>query len=368
VQINNYETYCKVYKNKELLRRINILRGLVFLGNKKAELREFSDPEPDINEVVVKIKVSALCGSDLHFYRSESQYLNLGVISGHEPSGIVHKIGKCVKNVKIGDRVSVHHYISCGNCRHCLAGNKMFCEERLGLGWKAHGANADYLLINAENCLKLPDELSYIDGAFIACIAGTTFSALKKLNPSGKDTLAIFGLGPVGLTAGLIAKAMGTRIIGLEIDEKRIALAKNIGIEKVINVAKNNCVEELKRLTNRMGPNKIIETSGNLDAQKNAVEAASIQGEIALIGLSGVVGPSAKTSMGVDPAKIIFKELKIMGSFVMPVGYYYELSDFINVNKINFEQIVTHRFPLEKANEALEIFDKGGTGKVIFEF
>ncbi len=189
------------------------MKGLVFLGNKNIELREFADPEPDINEVVIEVKVSAICGSDLHFYHAAPDYLKTyiyskkEIISGHEPSGVVYKTGKKVTNIKIGDRVSIYHYIGCEHCKHCLSGNIMFCKEKLGLGWNVHGANAKYLRIKAKNCLPLSDKLSFIDGAFLSCIASTAYSALKKINPFGNDTLTIFGLGPVGLTIILLAKS-----------------------------------------------------------------------------------------------------------------------------------------------------------------
>lgn len=160
---------------------------------------------------------------------------------------------------------------------------------------------------------------------------------------------------------------MGIRVIGVEINSNRINLAKKIGVDEVINITKEDCIKNLKDLTNGEGPSKIIETSGNPDAQRDATEAASIQGDIVLIGLSGTVGPAGKFKSNIDPHTIISKELRLAGSYVMPINYYYEMVEFIKTKKINFDQIVTHRFPLEKAKEAFKIFDNGDTGKIIFE-
>ena len=262
----------------------------------------------------------------------------------------------------------MYHYAGCGHCKYCLSGNIMLCNDKRALGWNMHGANAKYLLTKAECCLPLPDNVSFIDGAFIACIASTAYSALKKLNPFGNETLAIFGLGPVGLTTLLLAKAMCIKVIGVEMNPERIDLAKKIGADEVINASKEDPVKILKCLNNGEGPKKILEASGNPDAQKNSAEAAALKGDIVMVGLSGAIGPAGKFKTNIDPHTIIAKELRLMGSYVMPINYYFELVEFIEAKKIKFDKLVTHRFSLEKAGEAFEIFDKGSTGKIIFEF
>jgi len=345
------------------------MKGIVFKGNKTLSVTDFPDPEPKAGEVIVKLKAAGICGSDLHLYHLPPEHLQSNVIVGHEPAGVVHKLGEGVDNLKVGDRVSVNHYLSCGHCRHCLAGNKMFCAEGGGLGWKANGADAEYLLVPAENCLPLPDKLSFIDGVFISCIAGTAWSALKKMNPSGKDTLAVFGLGPVGLTTILLAKAMGCRTIGIDSDIERLKLAKKIGTDKVVDFSKENCVESILNYTDGLGASKAIETSGSGIAQKNVVSAMAKQGDIVLIGLAkDALNPEARVEMSVNPTEIILKELKIMGTYVMAVSEYHNLVDFLIMNDVDFNQIVTHEFTIDQGIEAFEIFEKGGTGKVIFTY
>ena len=342
------------------------MKGLVYLGNRRLELREFPEPQAAINEVVVKIKVAALCGSDLHVYRGDPKYLNLKTIVGHEPSGVIHQVGEGVSGLQVGDRVSVFHHVGCGRCRHCLAGNMMFCPDRTPLGWNHHGADAPFMKVKAHNCLRLPDELSFVDGAMIACQAGTAWSALKKLAVCAADTLVIFGLGPVGLVTFLLARPAGCRIIGVEKDPYRIDLARTIGLEEIVDLNNQDCVQTLKELTGGEGPNKFVETSGSVDAQKDATDAACTHGEIVLVGVSGPYYAPIQTK--ILPRNIIVKELTITGSYIFNIGDYFELAAYMVRHRVNFDSIITHRFPLEKAEEALKLFDQGGTGKIIFEF
>lgn len=342
------------------------MKGLVYLGNRSLELRDFPIPKPGYNEVVVKMEVAALCGSDLHVYRMDPKYMNAGIIAGHEPAGIVQEVGPAVANVNAGDRVSVFPHQGCGHCKLCLSGNMALCMDRTALGASAHGADAEYLLVKAQNCLPLPEELSFVDGAMIACQAGTGFSALKKTGVSPNDNLVIFGLGPVGLVTYLLARAMGARVIGIEIDSRRIELARRIGMSEVLDVDSDDCVERLREMTAGEGPNKIIETSGSVDAQRDAAEAAAIRGRIVLVGVSGPFYAPIETHM--RPRSIIVKELQVLGSYMYNISDFFAVAELIRRQRIDFDPIITHRFPLAKAEEALKLFDQGGTGKIIFEF
>ena len=180
------------------------MRGLVFLGERKVELREFADPRPGPGEVVVAIRASGMCGSDLRPYeQGQSSY-----VTGHEPCGVVAERGPAVteQQAPLGQRVMVHHYWGCGMCKHCRIGYTQMCVHGAKvMGFSANGGNAPYLLAPASSLVPLPDELSFAEGAAIACGTGTAYSALKRLDVSGRDTLAIFGQGPVGLAATQLA-------------------------------------------------------------------------------------------------------------------------------------------------------------------
>ncbi|NLX70004.1 MAG: alcohol dehydrogenase catalytic domain-containing protein [Clostridiales bacterium] len=339
------------------------MRGMVFLGNKKTEIKEFPDLVPGPGEVVINIKTSGLCGSDLHTYYAE--YTDPNRIMGHEGAGIVTRIGEGVTNVKEGDRVAIYHFITCGMCRYCMSGYGQFCPDKKGLGGAADGTHAEQILVKAENCLPLPDDISFAVGAFIGCFAGTSYSAMKKLQPNGLTTLAVFGLGPVGMAGVQYAKAMGARVIGIDHIPERLNLAKELGADDVINFAEQDTVKALLEMTDGKGPELIYESSGSPQAQKNAIESAAVQGKVCLVGYNGPM--SLKTDSIPNLYIAIGKELTIMGSSVMPRHHHYEIIDFIRRKNIDLEKMVTHRFPFDRIDKAFEVFDTGKTGKVIVE-
>ena len=201
------------------------MKGIVFTGDRRLELQDFPDPSPGQGEVILEIKASGMCGSDLKFYRAPAGAaaagLGLGsgelVIGGHEPCGVVVAVGSGVseKQARIGMRVMQHHYRGCGACPHCSTGWMQMCVEGVAeiFGITSHGAHARYMKCPASTLVSLPDELSFSTGAAIACGTGTAWGALKRLGLQGDHTIAIFGQGPVGLPGGVQAGRRGTRLV-----------------------------------------------------------------------------------------------------------------------------------------------------------
>ena len=339
------------------------MKVLYIMGSRHVEVREVPKPQAERGQAVVKMKVSAICSSDLHSYR---RVFGPGqeFVCGHEPCGVIDSLGEGVTHLSVGQRVALYHYQGCGICKFCVSGLMQHCEKRAGFGSvPLPGGDAEFMLINAINATPLPDELSFIDGAFVACIAATTYRSLSKLSLSPQKSLCIFGLGPVGLTAVKIAKAMGAgQIIGIDPNQARRDMAAGIGADAVLD-SNEDTVREIKKLTGG-GANGSLETSGSMLAQRNAIECATHFGEIAVVGLTGLYD----TNGAVNLSRLINNEITIYGSFVISLSQFHDLLDLIRRSKIHFDDLVTHRFPLDKAAEAFELFDKGGTGKVIFEF
>jgi len=334
------------------------MRGVVFLGERKLEIREFPDPVPGPGEVLVKMGASGICGSDLHPYRGAQPRTN---ISGHEPCGSVAQLGPGVTTAKVGDRAIIHHYSGCGTCKYCRIGYYQLCVEghkTYGLG--NHGGNADYILVPAACLVHLPDELSYADGAAIACGTGTAYMAVKKLDVSGRDTLAIYGQGPVGLSATLLAKAMGARIIAIDVSDARLELARGLGADALINPTREDPIAAVRALTHGEGADATLDCTGNATARAQTVRSARVFGRACFVGEGGTVS--------LDPSPdIIHRHLTLYGSWTFPTVGLEECARFVIDRQVPLSKLITHRFRLEQAEEAMRIFDGGATGKCVFE-
>src|SRR5579872_633824 len=230
-------------RTPRLARYTRDMRGVVFTGNRKLELRTFPDPTPGPGEVVIELKASGMCGSDLKFYRRSKSggegavafgFADPGeIIAGHEPCGIVAAVGAGVteKQARIGSRVMQFHYAGCGLCAQCRSGWGQLCIEGVKtiFGVTGNGAHARYLKCPADTLVHLPDELSFETGAAISCGTGTAWAALHRLGLGGQHTIAVFGQGPVGLSATQLAAVFGARVIAIDIGRERLETARGFG-------------------------------------------------------------------------------------------------------------------------------------------
>ena len=339
------------------------MRGVVYLGESEVEVREFERPEPGPGQVVVEMRAAGLCGSDLHKYHSSREWARerKGMISGHEPAGIVAEAGKGVANVSEGDRVSVYHTVGCGHCAVCLSGTPVFCSDQGAFGRTRDGSHADYMVTDARYCMPLPDNVSFTVGTQLACTAGTAFSAVNKVSKRHGDPLVVFGLGPVGLTTLLMGEAMGYRTLGVDISPFRTDLADRIGVGVVINAEENDPVQAVRDLTGGRGAAGVVECSGSAIARTQAAAVAGLHGTVVYVG-------AGAPSLEIDFVDILRKELTLRGNSVYSMGAYFDAVAFIQTHRVPLDEIVTHRFRLEHAREAFAIFDRGETGKVVFDW
>lgn len=349
------------------------MRGIVFLGDRELALQEFPDPTPGPGEVVVEIKASGMCGSDLHTYRAPkggaAAGLGLGgdgsaVIAGHEPCGVVVAKGSGVtdRQATIGQRVMNFHYDGCGVCQHCRQGWSQMCAEGATVyGLTGHGAHAAYMLMPAETLVSLPDELSFIEGAAVSCGAGTAYNALRRMGVRGGSTLAVFGQGPVGLAATLFASAMGARVFAVDISTERLALAHNFGAAHTINSAEENPATLVKELTHGLGADFALDASGAPEARAAAVRSCRAWGTACFVGEGKTVTLDVSQDM-------LRKQLTIIGSWTFNITGQADCARFVADNRIALERLFTHRFALKEAEEAYRLFDKQTIGKGVFTF
>ncbi|HYL23261.1 MAG TPA: zinc-binding dehydrogenase [Burkholderiales bacterium] len=347
------------------------MRGVVFLGDRRVELRSFPDPAPGEGEVVIEMKASGMCGSDLKFYRSApgaaQAALGLGgnaepFIAGHEPCGVVVARGPGVseRQAPLGQRVMDHHYSGCGVCAHCRTGWSQLCRAGITVyGVTAHGGHADYLKVPVRTLVPLPEELSFAEGAAVACGTGTAYSALKRMKLCGGDTLAVFGQGPVGLSATVLGAAMGARVIAVETSPERMKLAEEFGADSVIDAGKEDPVSALRDLTHGAGVDLSLDCTGAAAARRAAVRCVRTWGTACYVGEGGDV------TLEVSP-DLLRRQVTLIGSWTFSATGMQECAEFIARQKIPLERIFSHRWRLEQADEAYRIFDQQASGKGVF--
>src|SRR6266581_1120444 len=234
------------------------MRAAFLPGNDEVELRSVPLPTPGHGEVLLRVKASTICGSDIrciyHEHLGKCPEGYQGVIAGHEPAGLIVQIGLGCRRFKTGDRVLVYHISGCGVCNDCRRGYMISCtsaQYRRAYGWQRDGGMAEYLLAEEKDLILLPDSLTFLDGAQVACGFGTVYEALEKIGVSGNDAVLITGLGPVGLAAGALCRKLGAqKIIGIDVVPDRLELARSLNLCDVVLRSGDDNVAEVRSLTN----------------------------------------------------------------------------------------------------------------------
>jgi threonine dehydrogenase-like Zn-dependent dehydrogenase len=320
------------------------------------------------------MKASGLCGSDLRFYRAPAGAAlaafglkgsaDTKIIAGHEPCGVVVAVGAGVdeRSVRAGDRVMVYHYDGCGFCDRCRTGWTQMCERTAVIfGATAHGGHADYLKVPVRTLVPLPDELSFAAGAAISCGTGTAYGALARMGVSARDTVAVFGQGPVGQSATQLAAAMGAEVIAVDIAPGRVALAPGFGASHAIDSSTTDPVEAIRELTGGRGVTRALDCSGAPAARAAAVQAT------AAWGTAGFVGEGGDVTLNVSP-DIIRKQLTIIGSYTFSITGQGDCARFIARHGVGVDQLFTDRWTLDDAARAYQEFDRQTAGKAVFTF
>jgi len=349
------------------------MKGAVFVGERQVEIMDFPDPKPLEGEVVIEIKASGMCGSDLHAYRpaggAPAMAANLGLggdgnpkIGGHEPCGVVVERGAGVAKhfAPDGARVMVHHYAACETCPDCRQGWPQLCTEgeKQVFGMTGHGAHAKYMTIPVYTLVPLPDELSFGTGAALSCGTTTAFGALKRMKMDGGKSLVVFGQGPVGLSGTALGKAMGMHVIAIDISDDRLKLAKTCGADHLINAASHDAVEEIRKLTGGKGAHYALETSANEGARVQSVQGLRTWGTAAYVGEGGKVTLEVSKDM-------LRRQLTLLGSWTFSSHIQDECTRFVADNGVNIDALITDQWPMDEIDVAYQKFDKQQMGKGI---
>ncbi|MBN1846879.1 MAG: zinc-binding dehydrogenase [Sedimentisphaerales bacterium] len=348
---------------------MSTMKGAILPGNSTVELKDFDIPRPRDREVLIKMKASTICGSDIrciyheHLGKGPEGY-QPGMIAGHEPCGQIVQCGTGCRRFREGDRVIVYHISGCGLCNDCRRGYMISCTSayRRAYGWQRDGGMAEYLLAEEKDLVLLPDELTYADGAQVACGFGTVYEGLEKIGVCGNDAVLVTGLGPVGLATAMLAKALGApMIIGIEVIEQRIQLAERLGLFDAVLPAGPDNVHQVRQLTGGRGVERAVDCSAHAQGRLTCIQATRKWGRIVFLGEGG------DCSFQPSP-DIIHDQKTIYGSWVTNLWRMEELVERLVRWSIHPEDLITHRFGLDQAGQAYALMASGQCGKVAVVF
>ncbi|MET8811698.1 alcohol dehydrogenase catalytic domain-containing protein [Streptomyces sp. NPDC004549] len=337
------------------------MKGITFAGDGTAALTDFPEPEPGLGEVVVKIRASGMCGSDLHFLHGNFDF-DHSVIQGHEPCGEVYAVGEGVTPAQAspGDRVMIHHYFGCGTCRRCRAGWPQMCETAPGRTMAVHvnGGHAPYAVVPVAALLPMPERLSFKAGAAIGCGTGTAWGAIKRLGGVADTVTVVIGQGPVGLSATMFAAALGAKVIAVDVDDRRLAKSRAFGADLVVNSRSESLVDVVSRYTRGRLADVVMETSG-----RAADDAFSVLGTFGRVVFSGLPGEVRFTTQAVYK-----KQWTVMTSWTQSSIEQARCADFTVAHNLPVDDLYSHTWRLDQAADAYAWFDKQDAGKGVFEF
>lgn len=343
------------------------MKATVFHSANDIRLEDVPRPHAGANEAVIRITLTTICGTDLHILRGEYP-IRSGLVIGHEPVGVIEELGVGVSGYNVGDRVLVGAITPCGQCRGCLSGQLSQCGHDHGYeavgGWRfgntINGAQAEYLLVpNAQaNLAKIPDELTDEQVILLADIASTGFSGAESGRVRIGDSVVVFAQGPIGLCATAGARLMGAAfVIGVESDPARMAMARRMGADVVIDPKQCDVVAEVKRLTNG-GADVSIEALGTQETFEKALRCLRPGGTLSSLGVY-----SGKLQMPYDAFAAGLGDYKIVTT-LCPGGKerMHRLMSMVKSGRFDPTPLITHRFSLDNIVEAYELFGEHRDG------
>ena len=317
---------------------------------KLLELQHIPIPTADEEDVLVRVRAAGICHSDAHYRAGRSGMGMLPLTLGHEVAGEVEWVGAQVTTVKAGDRVCLHYNISCGDCYYCKSGNEQFCTTVKMIGHHVDGGYAEYIAIPARNAVPLPEEISFEEGATLMCASATALHALRRGRVKEGETVAVFGVGGLGLSAVQLAKALGAvEVYAVDIKQEKLELASEYGAIPV-DARRSDAVEEIRKLTRGKGVDVALEMIGLPVTMKQTIESLGVLGRAVIVGLS-------QMPLEINPYQtLIGYEAEIIGSNDHLLQELPLLIDMARRKVLDTSHVVSQRIPLdaEKINQRLD--------------
>lgn len=326
-------------------------------------LEELPVPKCGPNDVLIKVRQTGICGTDIHIYNWDEwsqRTIPVPMGIGHEFMGEVAELGSEVTGFKVGDRVSAEGHLTCGSCRNCRAGKRHLCRNTIGLGVNRQGSFAEFVTIPAFNVFRLPNEVPDHIAAFFDPLGNAVHTALS-FELVGEDVL-ITGAGPIGLMAIPICKKVGARhVVITDVNDYRLELAKKLGATRAVNVAKEPLEGVMKSLGMVEGFDVGLEMSGNGAAFKQMFKAMNHGGRVAILGIP-------PTEIAIDWSQVIFKGLILKGIYGREMfETWYKMTAMIQ-SGLDVSPVVTHHFPIAEFKQGFEVMRTGQSGKVVLDW
>lgn len=334
----------------------------VMTAPKNITFREIDIPEPGPDQVLVKIKRIGVCGSDIHVYHGQHPYTSYPVTQGHEVSGKIIKLGEYVKDLEVGQRVTIEPQVFCGRCHPCLHGKYNLCENLKVMGFQTTGTASEYFAVDSSKITPLPEGMSYDDGAMIEPLAVTVHAAKRFPDIKGAK-VAILGAGPIGILLAQSVKACGaSEVLITDISDYRLSLAKSLGADYAVNTRDNDFA---KVLTDAFGPDKadvIYDCAGTDITMNQAIQNARKGSTIILVAVFANMA-------NVDLAKLNDSELDLNTTMMYRHEDYVDALRFVNEGKIQLAPLATAHFPFAEYDAAYKYIDanRESTMKVLID-
>jgi threonine 3-dehydrogenase len=326
-------------------------------------LEESKIPTVGVHDILIKVKKTAICGTDLHIYNWDNwsqKTIPVPLVTGHEFFGVIEKLGSEVKGFHKGDRVSGEGHITCGHCRNCRAGKQHLCRNTVGVGVTRPGCFADFIVLPASNVFKIPKEIPDEIASIFDPFGNAVHTALS-FDLVGEDVL-VTGAGPIGIMAAAVARHVGARnVVITDVNDYRLKLAKKLGNIRTVNPTKEKLTDVMKDLGMVEGFDVGLEMSGNKNAFNDLLEVMNHGGRVALLGIF-------PEPVSIDWSKVIFKGLILKGIYGREMyETWYKMTALIQ-SGLDISPIITHTFKAKDFLKAFEIMNEGKAGKVILEW
>lgn len=310
-------------------------------AGKPLQLEDIPIPRLGEKEILVRVRAAGICRSDAHYRAGRSTMGTLALTLGHEVAGLVAEIGSQVKNVKVGDRVCLHYNITCGDCYFCSSGNEQFCDSVRMIGRHVDGGYAEFIAIPARNAIPLPDEIPFEQGATLMCASATAIHALIKGRVRPGDTVAVFGIGGLGISAIQLAKAMGViDVYAVDIKQDKLDLASRYQAIP-IDASRVNAADEIRKRTKGKGVNVSLEMIGLPETMEQAIDSVGYLGRSVMAGLN-------RKPISIDTySQVLGKEAEIIGSNDHLLSELPLLLDLARRKILDTSQVVSRVIPLD---------------------